>query len=182
MWNSDIALFLAINASPQSPSALLALARFISLDVPAVAGALVVAAIIAGSPAVRRLAFSAVLSLLLAWLAARFLRAAVPFPRPAALGIGLQWIAHGKGAGFPSLHTAGAFALAFPLLFARRYKAFAAAGMIAAAMGWSRIYTGVHLPSDVAAGAITGVLCAMAAWTLVERWEAYRTQAESEST
>ena len=42
--------------------------------------------------------------------------------------------------------------------------------VLAVLMGLSRLYVGVHFPTDVAAGAVIGALCAWAAW---RAWEAY---------
>ncbi len=94
----------------------------------------------------------------MAWLLTRLLRAGLQVPRPAALGLGTQWVPHGMGSGFPSMHTAGAFAAAASLLFGRRTWPVAVAFCVAAAIGWSRIYLGVHFPSDVLAGAVCGTL------------------------
>ena len=40
--------------------------------------------------------------------------------------------------------------------------------VLAALMGLSRLYVGVHYPSDVLAGAVIGALCAWAAWRAYE--------------
>ena len=76
---------------------------------------------------------------------------------------------------FPSGHTCAAFAAA--MIWVRtlpwRWGRIAAAAL-AVCMGLSRLYAGVHYPSDVLAGALVGSLCAWAVWTLSRRWEAGR--------
>lgn len=67
--------------------------------------------------------------------------------------------------GFPSSHAACAFGFFFPLFLSRR-AAGAAGLLVAAAIAWSRVQLNAHHISDVAAGALLGVI---AGW-LVWRW------------
>ena len=63
---------------------------------------------------------------------------------------------------FPSNHATNSFALA--AFFAVPYRRFAAALFIlAAVVGYSRIYVGVHYPGDVLAGAVLGTIAGLAA-------------------
>ena len=73
---------------------------------------------------------------------------------------------------FPSGHTCAAFAagLAWAGTCPARWARIAAV-VSAVCMGLSRLYVGVHYPSDVLAGALIGSLAALAALALARRWE-----------
>lgn len=74
---------------------------------------------------------------------------------------------------FPSGHTNAAFAFALAVCMSapRRWMKVTAVCM-AAVMGLSRLYVGVHFPSDVLAGAVIGSLCGLAgAWVVKKAWE-----------
>jgi undecaprenyl-diphosphatase len=77
---------------------------------------------------------------------------------------------------FPSGHTCSSFAAAGIWLrtLPRRYMGVIALGA-AALMGYSRLYVGVHYPSDVLAGMCVGLLGAWAVYSLYKRWEAGNT-------
>ena len=68
---------------------------------------------------------------------------------------------------FPSGHTCAAFAAGMSWVRAlpRRWMKGAAAAL-AVCMGLSRLYVGVHYPTDVLAGGLVGALCAWLAWKL----------------
>lgn len=62
-------------------------------------------------------------------------------------------------ASFPSGHTAASFAAA-TAIYAMNRKWGIAAYIFAAVMGFSRLYLGVHFPTDVVCGAILGTIMA----------------------
>lgn len=77
----------------------------------------------------------------------------------------------GPGKSFPSSHAVNNFAVAalFGFFYRRWWWAFGAWALL---VSLSRVAVGVHYPSDVAGGAVIGVLLAAAVvsvWTLIER-------------
>ncbi len=70
---------------------------------------------------------------------------------------------------FPSGHTCAAFAAGVSWARALPWKGTRiAAVVLAVLMGLSRLYVGVHYPTDVLGGAVIGALCAWAAWRLCQ--------------
>ena len=68
---------------------------------------------------------------------------------------------------FPSGHTSASFAAA-TALYAIDRRWGTAAYILAVLIGFSRLYLGVHFPTDVLAGAVIGILAAKAAQWLLE--------------
>lgn len=71
---------------------------------------------------------------------------------------------------FPSGHTSAAFAFATASLrtLPKRWMKITAV-VLAALMGLSRLYVGVHYPTDVLAGFVVGDLAGLCGWLLSER-------------
>lgn len=74
---------------------------------------------------------------------------------------------------FPSGHTGSSFAVAGAILLNMPKKYGITAIVIAAAIGFSRLYLGVHYPTDVLAGAVIGMATAILAGVLVS-WRPVR--------
>lgn len=72
----------------------------------------------------------------------------------------IQLIAHPANASFPSDHAIGAFVIATSIWIHRRKdgKLWLA---LAAGIAFSRVWTGVHYPSDVIGGAVIGIAAAV---------------------
>ncbi len=70
---------------------------------------------------------------------------------------------------FPSGHTSTSFAAAFAVFFMEKNKKYAIPGIVIAAMiGFSRMYIGVHYPGDILGGIIVGIVSAFAASAIVK--------------
>jgi undecaprenyl-diphosphatase len=161
MRSLDLALFSLINAGAATPRWLIHLAAFISDVLPALlAGAFALGALFVR--AWRRPLLLGLLSLLLAWLVVTLLRSAIQVPRPASLGLGTQWASQGLRPGFPSMHATASFAFAMALAFARLRVPALVLCLVALLVAWSRVFLGLHFPSDVLAGALLGSLLAWA--------------------
>lgn len=89
-----------------------------------------------------------------------------PQPRPFALHLGTQLLQHVDDPGLPSDHVTVFWSLACAALATRRFAVWGfpllAAGL---AVGWSRVFLGVHFPYDILAAlpvALLGALLARA--------------------
>lgn len=155
----DISLFLWINAGAAAPHWLVGVAAFISDSLPLILVVLFAIATVF-KPAWRRPFAICALSMILVWLAVRGIRALFPMPRPAALGLGMQWAEQGRRPGFPSMHAAVAFAMATSLWVSRLRAPALIATLFALLTVWSRLFLGLHFPSDVLAAAVLGIIVA----------------------
>lgn len=94
-------------------------------------------------------------------------------PRPYTVVEGLiPLLTSGDPNSFPSGHTSAAFAAG--LVWARTLpKAWMrrTAVIQAVLMGLSRLYVGVHYPSDVVSGAVVGTVCALLALWIGRLWQ-----------
>ena len=70
---------------------------------------------------------------------------------------------------FPSGHTGSSFAAAVAMLLTLPGKYSVPALVIAALIAWSRLYVGVHYPTDVLAGMITGILIPIVIYAVMQK-------------
>lgn len=70
---------------------------------------------------------------------------------------------------FPSGHAGSSFAAATAIFCMTRNKGGVAALILAALIAFSRLYIGIHYPSDVIAGVLTGTLCGLAASWMIRK-------------
>ncbi|HYP71999.1 MAG TPA: phosphatase PAP2 family protein [Variovorax sp.] len=174
----DMSLFALVNAGAGTPAWRIHLAAVVSNFLPA-AMVLLLAVLALVEPQRRRTLWVALLSLFMAWVCVNMIRYWMPMPRPAALELGTQWLPQGRRSGFPSMHATGSFAVAAALLLERRDRWALAFMLAAGTIAWSRVYLGLHFPSDVQVGAALGVLVATTVYGLTlggQRVAAWRTR------
>ena len=102
-------------------------------------------------------------------------------PRPHEYDPTLIALKNAKNGSFPSGHTAEAFATATSLtLMTHKWYVAVPAYTWATLVGQSRLYLGVHYPSDVIGGAITGIGSAWLSYKL-NKWM-HHSKKKTEST
>ena len=74
---------------------------------------------------------------------------------------------------FPSGHTASSFACAWPMFRKLHRKIGVPALILAALIGFSRLYIGVHYPGDVLCGMLFGILMSELAVLFVEKMKIF---------
>jgi undecaprenyl-diphosphatase len=96
-------------------------------------------------------------------------------PRPWLVMEGfVNLVAESDPNSFPSGHSCAAFAFGVALWMTLPQKWARVAALAAAVlMALSRLYVGVHFPSDVVVGSVIGVCCGLAGAWLVDRAAAW---------
>ncbi len=103
------------------------------------------------------------------------LKYAVNRPRPYVTHPDLKPLGEEKSRSFPSGHTSSAFSIATSLsLNYPKWYVIVPAYAWASATGYSRMYLGVHYPSDVLTGAVLGSGTAWLTHVINKKWQAKR--------
>ncbi|MDD4245355.1 MAG: phosphatase PAP2 family protein [Candidatus Methanomethylophilaceae archaeon] len=89
-------------------------------------------------------------------------------PRPFLAGTGYLPLVNASGYSMPSGHASGSFAAATVMMLYSR-KAGAMAILYASLVAFTRLYAFAHYPSDVIAGAVLGIACAVSVFLIAER-------------
>jgi undecaprenyl-diphosphatase len=137
-------------------------AAVIAFGIPA---ALIIFSILTKRPVLRKEAAYVFISVALSAILANVLKYTTDLPRPYELYPFIEKLGSGGSPSFPSGHTADAFAFAMAIsLVWRKWQIVIPAFIWAALVGYTRIVLGVHFPSDVLAGALIGIICALASY------------------
>lgn len=142
-------VFLWINASATPAPFLLKMAIFISHDLIGIYLLLCTVLLIKGNSNYKKAYLHSLLLVLIGVCIAAMIDHFYYHARPFALGLGHLLIAHKATNSFPSHHMLTISILAFSFLYQGCQKLGAIAILIAALVGWSRIYLGVHFPLDI---------------------------------
>lgn len=126
----------------------------------------------------RKAGLVALISMLLCFVSGELiLKHLIARPRPfMELETLIPLIPTQSGFSFPSGHTASSFAASFVYLRGAPMKwAKIVFPLLAVLMGLSRLYVGVHYPTDVLGGMLLGILWSQIAWQssciIQQRWE-----------
>lgn len=167
----DIFLFHWLNASAESPAWLIEAAALYSEYFPTLAIGCMLGCLAFGNTRLRAGVAACFVAMLLAWCATHLVRWGFPLERPYDMGLGSKWVEHGSRPRFPSLHATVSFAFACGMSmwcasgrFERSWQVLF--WVVAALMGWSRVYVGVHLPFDILSGLVVGIACVYAVQAL----------------
>lgn len=161
----DQALFLQLHATTQPTPVAYAMAWFCAQALIGIVPLVLTWRWLrADHPAGRLVLLDAALAAALALALAQLIGWAWPHPRPFAMGLGGNWLAHAADASFPSDHLTVLSAVAWRLLGARDSRR-SGIGLMALAppMGWARVYLGAHFPLDIVGGVMVGLLGALLA-------------------
>lgn len=160
----DANLFYLMNASAHPPHLTVFIATLISKQLLYALLGLAIVGMIVGSARTRYLIVVAgvagVVAALLSWLIGHVMYT----PRPFVLDMGHKLISHKDNGSFPSNHMMLMTIMTTTLLLGRHMRLFWGMLVLSLLMGWSRIYLGVHFPSDIAGGLIIGALVTYGVW------------------
>jgi undecaprenyl-diphosphatase len=169
MLQLDYRLFQIINGWAASCSFLNPLMRFLAEDAEYVFMLGVVMYWLTRKESNRRMIAEALLSACLGLGVSGLIGHFFYRDRPFVTHAVLQLIKHPANASFPSDHAVGAFVIASAIWLYRKRDG-TAWYVLASFIAFSRIWTGVHYPSDVVAGAVIGIAAAACVHQLSARW------------
>lgn len=156
-------LFLALNATPQTSSALLHLGTFIAKDLILLIPVILLGMWLWGDSARRNLVLKASVLTAIALGINLLIGLAWPHPRPFMIGLGHAFIQHAPTPSFPSDHGTIFAMVGITLLLGRARQQAVIILCTGLAVAWARIFVGVHYPLDmVGALVVSGIVYLLA--------------------
>lgn len=163
---NNLHLFELINAPPGLNPLQLGLATLLARWVIYLIPLMIAVAWVRGDRSARRELLQILLAVAIALGLAQIVTHVWPQPRPFALHLGVQYLAHDMDPGLPSDHVTVFWSVALAALASRKFALWSlpllALGLL---VGWSRVYLGMHFPFDIAAAlpvALAGTVVALA--------------------
>jgi undecaprenyl-diphosphatase len=126
----------------------------------------------------RRMVFQALLSAALSLETNKLIGALYHRDRPFVHHHVIQLVQHEASASFPSNHAAASFAVAASIWLWRRKDGWIWF-ILAAAISFSRVWSGIHYPTDIIAGAILGILGALLIGKMMRSWQWFKRLCDS---
>ena len=154
-------IFLELNASGQSSPYLIGFAIALATYLIDATPLLLIALWLWGSRPERTAIVAATLSAALGLAINQLISVGYPHPRPFVVGLGHTFLAHVPDPSFPSDHATVLFALGLVFLGSSLRTTGVLIVLLGIAVGWARVYLGVHFPFDIV-GAF--VVAASSSW------------------
>ena len=152
-----IMIDLANNRTPEQTGFFMFISKNLMYGNVGVPVGLLVGGIISNDKEMRQNSLYVASSTLLSYGFTTLIKQIVKRPRPFVQNISITPVYRPGGYSFPSGHSSSSFATATALSVAYpKWYVIAPAYLWAGATGYSRMYLGVHYPSDVATGAVLG--------------------------
>ncbi len=156
-FDDRIMLHLADHRTPEQTGTFLFLSntfQYVEVGIPA---GLLIGGIISKDKQMRENALYVASSTAISFGLTQLVKHLIKRPRPFIQNIRIVPVTRPSSTSFPSGHTSTTFASATALSMAYpKWYVIAPAFLWAGSVGYSRMYLGVHYPTDVAAGAVLG--------------------------
>lgn len=159
LLNWDLILFYLINTSFNN-EILTLIAKFISFLGTRVFLLIILFFIyILGSKEDEEIVILSLLSFFIAIILVTFLKEAIARPRPYIILDNINFLSTERGYSFPSGHSALSFAVY--IILGYKYNKLTIAIILSSIIAISRVYLGVHYPTDIISGAFLGSIIAV---------------------
>ena len=156
-WDDKIMIDLANNRTPEKTGFFLFMSNTYKYGDIGVPAALLVGGIAGNNQQMRQNALYVGSSTALSYGLTYLIKILVKRPRPFIKNINIVPVYRAANYSFPSGHTSSTFATATALSIAYpKWYVIAPAYLWAGTIGYSRMYLGVHYPTDVAGGMVAG--------------------------